>query len=71
MKLISRILFTLFIQALFFGNGYSQSYENLQKPEQSGIWIYPAQGEPAQPIWGFADGIQVGLYPMPGPRGLI
>lgn len=30
-------------------------------------WIRPG----AQPLWGHADGLQVGLAPLPGPRGLL
>lgn len=34
-------------------------------------WIQPAQVAGAESVWGFRDGIQVGLSPIPGPRGLI
>ncbi|MBQ4278806.1 MAG: hypothetical protein IJC16_02465 [Rikenellaceae bacterium] len=43
----------------------------LAKPEADGIWLRPAQGEAAQPIWGFVDGIRVGIAPLGGPRGLL
>jgi hypothetical protein len=33
-------------------------------------WIRP-EGEKPVPLWGHADGIRVGLYPMRGPRGLL
>lgn len=45
--------------------------ENLTPPRINGIWVQPAQGSKAQPVWGFADGIQIGIAPLPGPRGLI
>lgn len=43
----------------------------LAPPDTAGVWIQPAQGKQAMPLWGHADGIMVGLAPMPGPRGLI
>lgn len=41
------------------------------KPVKNGIWLQPAQNVSAQPIWGFANGIRIGIAPMGGPRGLI
>jgi hypothetical protein len=43
----------------------------LAEPVQNGIWLQPAQDTPAQPIWGFKDGIRVGIAPVTSPRGLI
>jgi hypothetical protein len=34
-------------------------------------WIQPDASTPDKPIWGIAGGISVGLWPNPGPRGLI
>lgn len=45
--------------------------ENLAPPIISGIWLRPAEGVNAQPMWGFADGIRIGIAPLGGPRGLI
>ena len=39
--------------------------------EPSDIWIRPEEGVKGDPCWGFKDGIQIGLAPLPGPRGLI
>lgn len=36
-----------------------------------GDWIVPDPVPPAEPRWGHADGIQIGLSPLPGPRGLV
>ncbi len=36
-----------------------------------GRWVRPAKGEASQPVWGVKGGIRVGLWPTPGPRGLI
>jgi hypothetical protein len=50
---------------------FSQEWENLPGPEVGAIWVRPVQGIPAQPIWGHAEGMRVGIAPMPGPRGLL
>lgn len=34
-------------------------------------WLRPSADGPAEPRWGFPDGLQVGLHPLPGPRGLL
>jgi hypothetical protein len=44
---------------------------NLACPEIGPLWVRPCQTGPAQPVWGHADGLRVGLWPMPGPRGLL
>lgn len=44
---------------------------SLNAPELDGLWIRPAPEPPAVPQWGHANGIQVGLHPIPGPRGLF
>lgn len=44
---------------------------DLADPIIDGPWLRPAQGVPAKPVWGHKEGISVGLWPMPGPRGLI
>lgn len=36
-----------------------------------GLWLRPDPVFPAEPRWGHADGLQIGLYPIPGPRGLL
>lgn len=40
-------------------------------PQTDGVWLRPSTDRPAEPRWGHADGIQVGLHPLPGPRGLL
>lgn len=40
-------------------------------PVRRGRWIVPAEGTCAMPVWGIQGGIAVGLWPMPGPRGLL
>ena len=37
----------------------------------AGLWIRPNGASDARPKWGFADGIQVGIAPTGGPRGLL
>lgn len=41
------------------------------EPVVDGVWLRPATGNPAEPRWGHPDGLQVGLHPLPGPRGLL
>ncbi|MGB7158457.1 MAG: hypothetical protein WBD40_10360 [Tepidisphaeraceae bacterium] len=37
-----------------------------------GRWLRPADGAaPAEPVWGHADGLRIGLSPLRGPRGLL
>ncbi|WP_431278981.1 hypothetical protein [Leifsonia poae] len=41
------------------------------RPETEGRWLRPSPDAPAEPRWGHPDGLQVGLHPIPGPRGLL
>ena len=43
----------------------------LRAPVVEGRWIRPAAEGPARPVWGHAGGLRVGLWPTPGPRGLL
>ncbi len=43
----------------------------LAPPVVEGRWLRPAAKGPAEPMWGHADGLRVGLWPLPGPRGLL
>ena len=43
----------------------------LTPPQENGSWLQPAQRTKAQPVWGFANGIRIGIAPLDGPRGLI
>ncbi|UNK71078.1 hypothetical protein [Microbacterium sp. H1-D42] len=36
-----------------------------------GRWLRPTVRSNAEPRWGHADGLQVGIHPIPGPRGLL
>jgi hypothetical protein len=40
-------------------------------PVVDGPGIRPSGEFPAEPRWGHADGLQVGISPIPGPRGLL
>lgn len=40
-------------------------------PVTDGPFVRPAESTPAEPRWGHAEGLQVGLHPLPGPRGLL
>ncbi len=52
-------------------SGIAQGGSALAAPEIDGIWIRPSQAFPAQPVWGHAEGLRVGLWPLSGPRGLL
>jgi hypothetical protein len=43
----------------------------LASPEIDGRWLRPSTLTRAEPRWGHPDGLQVGLPPLPGPRGLL
>lgn len=45
--------------------------EELHDPVVEGNWVRPSEQYPAEPVWGHADGLRIGLWPMPGPRGLL
>lgn len=49
----------------------AQPVRSLAEPVIEGLWLRPNQQHPAEPRWGFADGLQVGLHPLGGPRGLL
>jgi hypothetical protein len=40
-------------------------------PVNAGPWLRPSRRPPAEPRWGHRDGLQVGLAPLGGPRGLL
>ena len=45
--------------------------EGLARPVVEGRWLRPAAGERAIAAWGHAEGLRVGLHPLPGPRGML
>ena len=45
--------------------------ENLSPPVTDGIWIRPASGGPCTPIYGFKDGIRLGIEPGNRLRGIV
>ncbi len=47
------------------------SDDTLVPPSIEGIWLRPSHTYPAEPMWGHADGLRIGLWPLPGPRGLL
>ena len=65
----TKILFTLLFFACRIHYLYGQTNlqiapETLATPEKNGIWLQPAQNTKAQPIWGFANGIRIGIAPL-------
>jgi len=55
----------------FIAPAAEPAWKPLAPPQVDGPWIQPTQGQPARPVWGHAQGLRVGLPPMPGPRGLL
>lgn len=47
------------------------NYLKLAPPIVEEGWVRPSAGKSAQPLWGHADGLRVGISPFPGPRGLL
>ncbi len=70
---MKQFLFFLFLQILtsLYAQQNLSDWKQLALPDTVGSWILPAEGKPAMPVWGHANGIVVGLAPLPGPRGLI
>lgn len=70
MKILNFILLSVLC---YFSNAANsvKSWKELAPPEVNGIWIQPARNKPARPVWGNVNGLQVGLSPLPGPRGLL
>lgn len=51
--------------------GSSIASEKTLAADPDSRWIRPLSGSDSQPVWGIKGGIAVGLWPTPGPRGLI
>ncbi len=52
--------------------GSEPAWRGLADPVVEDGWIRPpAGGRGAKPVWGFAEGLRIGLAPLPGPRGLL
>jgi hypothetical protein len=49
----------------------TQMPRKLAPPVKKGPWLVPAPGKASEPVWGFQEGISVGLWPTGGPRGLL
>ena len=52
--------------------GSESVWRGLADPVVEDGWIRPPAGEnAAKPVWGLAEGLRIGLAPLPGPRGLL
>ncbi len=52
--------------------GDERAWSGLADPVIEGSWVRPpAQERVAKPVWGLAEGLRIGLAPLPGPRGLL
>ncbi len=52
--------------------GAEPAWQRLADPVIEDGWVRPPAGAmAAKPVWGFAEGLRIGLAPLPGPRGLL
>ena len=51
--------------------GSAERFTEAAPATADGIWLRPAGVADAEPRWGHADGMQIGIHPIPGPRGLL
>ena len=70
MRSTMRVMF-ITVAVCFVAATIAQGGSALAPPEVDGVWILPSQEFPSQPVWGHADGLRVGLWPLSGPRGLL
>ena len=61
----------IFAEMLAAGAMCAAAARDLAPPVRGGIWLRPAAVPHAAPVWGFAEGLSIGLWPADGPRGLI
>lgn len=70
-----RKLFCTLILLILYNLGFAQTtailWNELAPPEVGKLWVQPVPGKPARAVWGHANGMRVGIAPMPGPRGLL
>jgi hypothetical protein len=52
-------------------SGAGSPPKELAPPVIDGAWLRPAPSAGSRPVWGHREGIRVGLWPTPGPRGLL
>lgn len=67
-------IFLFLMSTVYYGYGQTNLQiepKTLAIPQENGIWLQPAQKTKAQPVWGFVNGIRIGIAPLSGPRGLI
>ena len=71
---MKRLLLALLCLTLF-GTVASAQFvidgQRLQPPVEDDIWVRPAADVPSMAVWGFKDGIRVGINPPGRPRGLL
>ncbi len=71
MRLFLILLFSFTTVISAFSQENLPYWRQLALPDTIGTWIQPSREKPAIPVWGHVNGIQVGLAPQPGPRGLL
>jgi hypothetical protein len=71
MRLLLAILCSFTVVISVSAQNKHSDFQRLVSPDTIGPWIQPSLEKPAMPVWGHANGIIVGLAPLPGPRGLL
>ena len=64
-------VFILFIALMLLCIQVLAQEQELIPPNVGEVWAQPSDLRPSQPVWGHAEGLRVGLWPMTGPRGLL
>lgn len=67
----SRRGWTVWLYLSIFAITASCQAASLSPPDVGSTWVRPSSQYPAQPVWGHAEGLCVGLWPLAGPRGLL
>jgi hypothetical protein len=68
---IATLVAVLTLGAASLARAEAVDYRDLAPPVVEGRWLRPADADLAVPRWGHAEGLQVGISPLPGPRGLL
>lgn len=69
-----RIIFMALLVSITVACGDKETQQDtgtIPEPPAQSYWVRPTEGFKGDPCWGFRNGIQVGLHPLSGPRGLI
>ena len=66
-----RALTSSLLIGLLLATRLAATGQDLHGPVTQGMWVRPSESVSAQPLWGHAEGLRIGLWPLSGPRGLL